>query len=108
MQAWVKAGPLLRVANTAKSKADEDKMSQALARLVAEDSTLRLENNAETHQLVLWCMGEPHSDLLLDRLSSRDGLTAETAPPRWPPPATVGSTAPARAPHAQHTRAPLA
>ena len=38
--------PLLPVAITAKSKADEDKMSQAIGRLVAEDPTLRLENNA--------------------------------------------------------------
>jgi elongation factor G len=74
MEAWAMAEPLLPVAIAAKSKADEDKMSQALARLVAEDSTLRLENNAETHQLVLWCMGEAHTDLLLDRLSSRYGV----------------------------------
>src|SRR5581483_12319063 len=71
MESWAIPEPLLPVAITAKSKADEDKMSQALGRLVAEDPTLRLENNAETRQLVLWCMGEAHSDLLLDRLSSR-------------------------------------
>jgi elongation factor G len=76
--------PLLPVAISAKSKADEDKLSQALARLVAEDSTLRLENNAETHQLVLWCMGEAHSDLLLDRLATRFGVEVETVPLRVP------------------------
>ena len=66
--------PLLPVAIVAKSKADEDKLSQGLGRLVAEDPTLRLENNAETHQLVLWCMGEAHADVLLDRLRNRYGV----------------------------------
>jgi elongation factor G len=78
MEPWVMPEPLLPVAITAKSKADEDKMSQALGRLVAEDPTLRLDNNAETRQLVLWCMGEAHADLLLDRLSSRYGVAVET------------------------------
>src|SRR6204780_1398616 len=49
--------PLLPVAIVAKPKADEDKLSQALSRLVAEAPTLRLENNTETHQLGLWRMG---------------------------------------------------
>jgi elongation factor G len=82
MEAWDMPEPLLPVAITARSKADEDKMSQALARLVAEDPTLRLENNAETRQLVLWCMGEAHSDLLLDRLNSRYGVGVDTTPLR--------------------------
>ncbi len=60
--------PLLPVAVAAKAKSDEDKLAQALSRLVAEDPTLRLEINPETHQLVLWCMGEAHRDVLLDRL----------------------------------------
>jgi len=84
MEAWANPEPLLPVAIQAKSKADEDKMSQALARLVAEDPTLRLENNAETHQLVLWCMGEAHADLLLDRLCSRYGVAVETTELRVP------------------------
>src|SRR2546427_701265 len=74
MEPWVMPEPLLPVAITAKSKADEDKLSQALGRLVAEDPTLRLENNAETRQLVLWCMGEAHAAVLLDRLGQRYGV----------------------------------
>jgi elongation factor G len=84
MESWTNPEPLLPVAITAKSKADEDKMSQALARLVAEDPTLRLENNSETRQLVLWSMGEAHIGLLLDRLSSRYGVAVETTDLRVP------------------------
>jgi elongation factor G len=84
MEPWAMPEPLLPVAIQAKSKADEDKMSQALARLVAEDPTLRLENNAETRQLVLWCMGEAHVDLSLDRLSTRYGVAVETVDLRVP------------------------
>jgi elongation factor G len=93
MEAWANPEPLLPVAIQAKSKADEDKMSQALSRLIAEDPTLRLENNAETRQLVLWCMGEAHSDLLLDRLSSRYGVAVETTDLRVPLRETVAGKA---------------
>ena len=93
MESWSMAEPLLPVAISAKSKADEDKMAQALSRLVAEDSTLRLENNPETHQLVLWCMGEAHTDLLLDRLGSRYGVAVETVPLRVPLRETVAGKA---------------
>ena len=93
MEPWVMPEPLLPVAVSAKSKADEDKMSQALARLVAEDPTLRLEINPETHQLVLWCMGEAHVDVLLDRLSNRYGVAVETSPLRVPLRETVAGKA---------------
>jgi elongation factor G len=93
MEPWTMPEPLLPVAITAKSKADEDKMSQALGRLVAEDPTLRMEMNSETRQLVLWCMGEAHSDLLLDRLSSRYGVAVETTELRVPLRETVGGKA---------------
>ena len=93
MEPWSSPEPLLPVAITAKSKADEDKMSQALARLVAEDPTLRLEMNSETRQLVLWTMGEAHVDLLLDRLSSRYGVAVETAQLRVPLRETVAGKA---------------
>jgi elongation factor G len=93
MESWSMPEPLLPVAISAKSKADEDKMSQAIGRLVAEDPTLRMENNSETRQLVLWCMGEAHSDLLLDRLSSRYGVGVETKGLRVPLRETVAGKA---------------
>src|SRR5215467_5271197 len=93
MEPWNMPEPLLPVAITAKSKADEDKLSQALNRLVAEDPTLRMENNPETHQLVLWSMGEAHADVMLDRLSSRHGVAVETVDLRVPLRETVAGKA---------------
>jgi elongation factor G len=93
VEAWEMPEPLLPVAIQAKSKADEDKLSQGLARLVAEDPTLTLERNAETHQLVLWCMGEAHVDVLLDRLKNKYGVEVEQIPLRVPFRETFGSKA---------------
>jgi elongation factor G len=93
MEPWTMPEPLLPVAIVAKSKADEDKLSAALARLVAEDPTMRLENNAETRQLVLWCMGEAHADVLLDRLSSRYGVSVDSVALRVPLRETVSCSA---------------
>jgi len=84
MSPWEMPEPLLPVAVRAKSKADEDKLSQGLSRLAAEDPTLRLEMNAETHQLVLWCMGEAHADVLLERLKTKYGVEVETVELRVP------------------------
>jgi elongation factor G len=93
MEPWSMPEPLLPVAITAKSKADEDKLSQALSRLVAEDPTLRMEMNSETHQLVLWTMGEAHADVMLDRLQSRHGVAVETVELRVPLRETVAGSA---------------
>jgi elongation factor G len=82
MEPWMMPDPLLPVAVVAHSKGDDDKLSQGLARLVAEDPTLRLDMNPETHQLVLWCMGEAHVDVLLDRLRSRYGVAVDSVPLR--------------------------
>ena len=82
MHAWEMPEPLLPVAIQAKSKADEDKLSTALQRIVAEEPTVRLERNVETHQLVLWCMGEAHADVLIDRLKTKYGVEVEPVPLR--------------------------
>jgi elongation factor G len=93
MEPWTMPDPLLPVAIVARSKADEDKLSAALGRLVAEDPTMRLEINAETHQLVLWCMGEAHADVLLDRLSARYSVAVDTVTLRVPLRETVSVSA---------------
>jgi elongation factor G len=80
LRPWSMPEPLLPVAIVAKSKADEDKLSQALGRLAAEDPSLRVENNPETHQLVLWCMGEAHADALISRLADRYAVHVDTEP----------------------------
>src|SRR4029077_20705929 len=70
---WMMPEPLLPVAIVAKTRTDEDAMAKNLGRLVAGDPTLRLERNPQTHQLVLWCMGEAHADVVLERLRSGGG-----------------------------------
>ncbi|MEU5978003.1 elongation factor G-like protein EF-G2 [Streptomyces sp. NPDC047315] len=80
MEAWSMPDPLLPLAIQAHSKADEDKLSQGLARLVAEDPTMHLEQNQATHQLVLWCLGEAHADVALERLRTRYGVQVDVVP----------------------------
>ncbi|MFC7908723.1 elongation factor G-like protein EF-G2 [Streptomyces nigra] len=77
MEPWQMPDPLLPLAIQAHSKADEDKLSQGLARLVAEDPTMRLEQNQATHQVVLWALGEAHADVALERLRSRYGVQVD-------------------------------
>lgn len=80
LRPWSMPEPLLPVAIEPRSKADEDKLSSALSRIAAEDPSLRIENNAETHQLVLWCMGEAHAEVVLERLVSRYSVNVDQAP----------------------------
>jgi len=79
--AWEMPEPLLPVAIVAKTRSDEDALAKNLSRLVAGDPTLRLERNPETRQLVLWCMGEAHADVVLERLRA-GGVDIGTEPVR--------------------------
>jgi len=80
LRPWSMPEPLLPVAIMARSKADEDKLPAALTRLAAEDPSIRVENNAETHQLVLWCMGESHATVVLERLTDRFSVHVDDTP----------------------------
>ncbi|QGP93510.1 Elongation factor G [Neomoorella glycerini] len=76
--------PTLPVAIRPKSKGDEDKLSNALARLLEEDPTLRLSKNTETRETILTGMGESHLDITLERLQRKFGVEVEMSTPRVP------------------------
>ena len=80
VEPWVLPEPLLPIAIHATSKGDEDKLASALQRLVAEDVTMRMEHNPETHQVVLWTMGQAHVEEILGRLQERYGVAVEAEP----------------------------
>jgi len=70
--------PLLAVAIHAKSKADEDKLANALHRLQEEDPVLVIERNAETRQTVMRGMGETHLSIATEKLARKFGVEVET------------------------------
>ncbi|OBI45918.1 elongation factor G [Mycobacterium kyorinense] len=84
LKPWTMPESLLPIAIQAHAKTDEDKLSVGLGRLAAEDPTLRIEQNPETHQVVLWCMGEAHAGVVLDGLANRYGVTVDTVELRVP------------------------
>ncbi|MFF4321564.1 elongation factor G-like protein EF-G2 [Streptomyces sp. NPDC001568] len=103
MEPWRMPEPLLPLAIEAHSKADEDKLSQGLARLVAEDPTMRLEQNPHTHQLVLWCLGEAHQDVALERLRSRYGVQVDPVAHKVSLRETFGAKAAGRGRHVKQS-----
>ena len=78
LRPWTLPQPLHPVAIEATTKSDEDKLSTALGRLAAEDPSVRIVNDPETRQLVVWAMGEAHADAALERLRDRFGVSVET------------------------------
>jgi elongation factor G len=99
---WDMPEPLLPIAVRAKTRSDEDALAKGLTKLTAGDPTMRLERNAETHQLVLWCMGEAHADVLLDRLREQ-GVELETVPVVVPLRETFAGKATAKGRHVKQS-----
>jgi elongation factor G len=83
--------PLLPVAVRGATRNDDDALARGLERLVATDPVVRVDRNAATGQLVLWCLGESHADAVLERL--RAGASLETEPVRVALQSTFTSTA---------------
>lgn len=73
--------PMLGYAIWPKTKADEDKMSVGIRNMCEEDHTIRLDKNAETHEQVLYGMGDQHIDLILSKLKSKYKVDVTTSVP---------------------------
>ena len=93
LKPWTMPEPLLPMAVQPHAKTDEDKLAVGLQRLAAEDPTLRIEQNPETHQIVLWTMGEAHAGVVLDALSRRYGVAVDAVELRVPLRETFGGKA---------------
>ncbi|HEV2888520.1 MAG TPA: elongation factor G-like protein EF-G2 [Jatrophihabitans sp.] len=89
---WQLPEPLLPTAVRAATRNDEDALAKALTRLAAADPAVRIERNPGTNQLVLWCLGEAHAEVVLARLRA-GGASIETEPVRVPLLATFTSQA---------------
>ncbi|MEF9881829.1 elongation factor G-like protein EF-G2 [Streptomyces sp. P9-A4] len=103
MRPWSMPEPLLPLAVRAHGKADEDRLSQGLAKLVAEDPTLRLEQNPDTRQVVLWCLGEAHQDVVLERLRGRYGVQVDAVPHKVSLRETFGGASAGRGRHVKQS-----
>jgi len=74
--------PVISVAIEPKTKADQDKMGQALAKLAEEDPTFRTETNPETGQTIISGMGELHLDIIVDRMRREFKVEANVGAPQ--------------------------
>ncbi|MFV0255558.1 MAG: elongation factor G [Erysipelotrichaceae bacterium] len=63
--------PMLVMALVPKTKNDEDKLSSALHKLEEEDMACRIENNKETHQMLIYTIGDQHLDVLVNKLKNK-------------------------------------
>ncbi len=75
---------LLPKAIQPKTKGDEDKLMIGLHKLMEEDPSLTIERSDETHQTILWGMGDAHLDVVLHRLHSKFGVEVEQVPFKVP------------------------
>ena len=74
--------PVISLAIEPKTKADQEKLGQGLAKLQAEDPTFRVRTDAETGQVVIGGMGELHLEILVDRLGREFGVVASVGRPQ--------------------------
>lgn len=76
--------PAISMAIEPKTKGDEEKIGSGLQRLLEEDPTFKLENNAETKQLLISGIGEQHLDVIVSKLKTKFGVSVNLIGPRVP------------------------
>jgi elongation factor G len=74
--------PVIEIAVEPKTKVDQEKMGQALARLAAEDPSFRVASDEESGQTIIKGMGELHLDIIVDRMKREFGVEANIGAPQ--------------------------
>jgi elongation factor G len=95
--------PLYRAAIVPKTKADLEKMGQALARLVEEDPTLHVEREVSTNETILSGMGESHVQVAAERLQRKFGVNVTIDLPKVPYRETILGSSKAEYKHKKQT-----
>jgi elongation factor G len=93
--------PMLGLAIHAEKRGDEQKLSESLHRLVAEDPCVRVEHHTAQNETVLYGLGDLHLRVMLQRMTERYGVAVKTAPPSIPYRETI--TRPAEG-HSRHKK----
>lgn len=95
--------PTYSVAIAPKSKGDEDKLGNAMARSLEEDPALRMAKNVETHETILTGMGETHLDITLDKLKRKFGVDVTMSDPKVPYRETIRASVKVEGKHKKQT-----
>ena len=74
--------PVIDIAIEPKTKADQDKLGQALGKIAAEDPSFRVHTDAETAQTIISGMGELHLEIIVDRLMREFKVDARVGKPQ--------------------------
>jgi elongation factor G len=74
--------PVISLAIEPKTKADQEKLGQGMAKLMAEDPTFRVATDEQTGQVVIAGMGELHLEIIVDRLKREFGVEASVGKPQ--------------------------
>jgi elongation factor G len=95
--------PMSGVAITPKRRGDEQRISEVLHRMTAEDPTLRVEHDSVLNETVLRGLGELHLRSALERMAQQYKVEVDTRPPRVPYRETIGANAEGHARHKKQT-----
>ena len=95
--------PLFAAAIVATNKADEDKLGQGLNRIFEEEPTLKVVRDAETHQTVIYSLGDTQTEVVMARLKGRFNVDTHLVDLRIPYRETIRKTATAQGRHKKQT-----
>jgi len=97
--------PVIGVAIEAKSKADEKKLEETLAKIALEDPSFRITKNEDTGQTIISGMGELHLEIIIDRLLNEFKANANVGKPQVSYKETIGKSTDAEGKFDQQTGA---